>query len=119
MSLIHTNFSGIRTFSWAVGSVAAIPIPGPFLSGFLAGSMCFMFMHEVSKTSEVFLGNFIRARTWKHISAGALISGLGWGFGFLVAKTDPRLNILRMAMGTGLGLVAYSLGGKRPKEKQD
>lgn len=93
---------------WAVGSLASAFIPVPFLNGFLAGSMFFMSTHEMMKLSPPGpVKRMAETRSWKHITAGATISGASWGLGSL--SSSSALFIASMFGGLALSfVVAYS-----------
>ena len=103
---------------WNVGGMGAVLIPVPFVNGAIAGFMLFMGTHEtVQHPHSVCMQGTYRpiaqSRTWKHISAGAAISGIGWGLGMLALSSHisalSGLGVLGLLGGLGLGLkVAYS-----------
>ena len=85
--------------------MGATLIPVPFVNGVVAGSMLFIGGHELAQhpDSGCMMGSFrpiVQSRTWKHISAGAFISGIGWGFGLLAAMSKiPVIVSLGVAFG--------------------
>lgn len=104
---------------WSLGGIAATLIPVPFVNGLAAGSMLFMGGHEMAQHPDsVCIRGLCRpiaqSRTWRHITAGAAISGIGWGLGTLaLASNIPIIMILGIGFGplggTALGFqVAYS-----------
>lgn len=113
-----TAQSAKATF-WCLGGMAATLIPVPFVNGLAAGAMVFMGGHEMAQhpDSACIRGlsrPIAQTRTWKHITAGAAISGIGWGLGTLAfASNIPIIMSLGIGVGalggTALGLrVAYS-----------
>jgi hypothetical protein len=99
----------------SLGGVAAAFIPVPFVNGFVAGSMMFLAGHEMVKHPDsAFAGDPLKpiaeSRTWKRISAGAAISGMGWGLGLLAATSQIPLI---MSLGTALGVLGGTALGFR------
>lgn len=119
---------------WSLGGmVAATLIPVPFVNGLVVGSMLFMSGHEMAQHPDsVCIRGLCRpiaqSRTWKHITAGAAISGIGWGLGSLALVSNiPIVMSLGIGFGTlgGIALgfkVAYSnsvfAGQPRPDDGQ-
>lgn len=98
---------------WFSGSAAAFFIPVPFLNGMAAGAMIFMGSHELFQHPESVCMNEHRtlglSRTWKHLLAGAVISGAGWGASTLLLSHKVALGAFTGLLGVGAGLrVAYS-----------
>jgi len=85
----------VKTTLWTIGGIGSIFVPVPFLNGMLTGSMIFMAMHEMLQHPNSICMRRCRpvasSRTWKHISAGAAICGVGWGLGMLalLSKMPP------------------------------
>lgn len=98
-----------------VSSMTAIFIPVPFLNGFVSASLLFLGMHEMTKCEDAacMLNSELRivilSRTWKHIPAGAFISGIGFGLSTLALNADlPVLTILGLFGSLGIAAnVAY------------
>lgn len=104
LSSQQTIQSAKIVLSWmgSMGSLLFVPVP--FLNGALSGVMMFMAVHEVVKHPDsIFMQGackpILLSRSWKHISAGVTISGVGWGLGALTLSTN-----IPIAIGCGIGL---------------
>lgn len=101
---------------YVAGSLASGLIPVRFLNGALAGALLFMTCHETLKSPHSGLSSRAKNRTWKHITAGSIFSGLGWGLGSLASRTYPVLILVGGLSGTAIALlVAYSNKFCRPE----
>lgn len=104
---------------YTASTLGAAFIPVRFLNGALAGAMLFMTCHETLKSPHSGMSARAKNRTWKHISAGTIISGLGWGLGSLASKTIPVLILVGGLSGMVIALlVAYSNKCCRPEQSQ-
>jgi hypothetical protein len=101
---------------WWTGSMASVLVPTePFVNGLLVGSMLFMGCHALIQhpTSTCMKGAYrplAESRTWKHITAGAALSGIGFGLGLLGMSSGNRHLAFLGIIGGCLGGFGLSLG---------
>ncbi len=104
-----------KTILWTFASMGSILVPVQYLNVGLSGSMAFMAVYAVIRSPDSALmqgasRQTILSRTWKHLGAGAAVSGALFALGWLsMERGYPVPGLCTIVAGLPIGAAVASV----------